>query len=235
MKLNKITLTFLFALMQHIVAFGVQQPEVIQQSIAELRNNPSKYEGKIVRITGWMDTDCRLVSRRLNIDDKNTRSILVMRPSNRNSAIYVQDNDLFEKFWKTCPRLIDPNPCKKEIEIEIEGIVEENKEIRKELYPDGTMLLGSMRVKLPEDFFKEDEALTQGWYPDGRLVIRLTRVIRIEEKYRTPPTGICTDELLSPEELLEKYRIVPELEFDLPRPELNLEIKPIDVIQPPRR
>jgi len=231
MKLSKITVIFFFTLMQLIVAYGLQQQEVIQLSITELRDNPSKYEGKIVRIIGWMDTDCRRVSRWVNSDAENARNILVMHPNSIKSDMLVQKNELFKEFWGTCPGWDNFNPCKKDIEVEIEGIVEENREIRKELYPDGTTLLGSIRVKIPEEFFEENKELPKEWYPDGMIVLRVTRVIRIEEKYRTPPMGICVEE--TPEEIYENYRIVPKFEIDIPKPELNLEIMPLDVNQYP--
>ena len=68
----------------------------------------------------------------------------------------------------------------------------------------------------------------------GRLMV--TRVMRIEKKYRTPPTGICVE--ISPEEIYEGiYENLRKLEIGLPvvpKPELNLEvIPPKGILVPP--
>jgi len=176
-KTNKIALVLVFTVMQFFVVFGFQQSEITRQNIAELRNNPLKYKGKIVRIIGWLGTNCYHGGRWVDSDDKNALGIVVRYPdSTTKSGLLVQRDDLFEKFWKTCPDWEWYNPCKKDIEVEIEGFVEENNEAPKEWY-------------------------TSGIRP-GVLIV--TRVIGIEEKYREQPPEFCLPEPPPLEEILKR-------------------------------
>ena len=136
-----------------------------------------KYEGKTVKITGWLSTDCQHGLRSIS-DDENELGIATIRPSSIESNISVQKDDLFEKFWVTCTEHISLwyNPCKKDIEVEIEGFIEENKEASKEWYSDGIR--------------------------PGVLIV--TRVLRIEEKYHEPPPEYCLPEPPPEEELLKR-------------------------------
>ena len=175
-KTNKVILISVFILMQITIALGFQPPEIIQPSIAEIRNDPLKYEGKIVRITGWIEMSCHYALGRWIENDKDGSSISVIHPDKIEHGVFVQKDNLFEKFWITRVDCALNNPCKKDIEVEVEGVVKHRATAtEKGFFPPFIVI---------ED--DEDGVMS------GGLVV--TRVIRIEEKYRTPPVGICAPE-----------------------------------------
>jgi len=206
-KTNNIIFFIVFMAMQLVVAFGFQQPEAIQPNVTEMRNNPLKYQDKLVRITGWLKTmyyiDIPIIGlekvfdRSIETDDDY---IMIVSPDMIEPNIFVFKDSLFENFWHTYENRVIYYTCKKDIEVELEGIVKENKEFLKE------------------------------WIPGDNIqgVFIVTRVIRIEEKYRKPPERACVPD--TPDEIFGSF---PPVQFDLPRPKLNIEITPPKVIQQP--
>jgi len=196
-------LMFVFITMSPIIVFSSQELETIQSSISEIENNPSNYEGKDVRVTGWLTTGCVHHGGMLVESDDGKSVIEIQRPDAVKHGVVIKKDDLFDAFWLICTDLDPYYPCKKETEVELEGRFME---------------------------------VTKKWYGETirlRMLV-VTRVIRIEGKYRTPPTGICVEE--TPEEIYENLR---KLEVDLPiepKPELNLEIvPPKEIPEPPKR
>jgi len=182
MKMNNsiIILAPVFILILLTVACSFQQSEVTKQDVAEMRNNPSKYEGKSVRIVGWLKRGCGFAG--LSWIENDHGYIFIMDPNWIESDVFVHDiqkDDLFEKFRNTCTDDATFIPCKKSIEIELEGFVKEIKEALEE---------------------RDQDAAIEG-------ILIVTRVIRIEEKYRKPHSEMCIEE--TSEEIPEKYRLVP--------------------------
>jgi len=166
MKISNIALTAVFMAMQLVVAFGFQQQETIQPNATEMRKSPLKYQGKPVRIAGWLESG-RIFGRLYWFAIENDDGYIeIESPDWIESDIFARKDDLFERLWEIYTD--SPNPCKKDVEVEVEGFVKEIKEVEKkrDLDPDVGI--------------------------QGTLVV--TRVIRIEEKYRKPPVGICAEE-----------------------------------------
>jgi len=197
MKLSKFTLASFFTLMQLIVAFGFQPSKVIQPSITELKNDPLKYEDMIVRVIGWLGVGGGPDAWSIENDEGNIRIISADRIK---SDLFVQKDSLYEKFWRTRPGYDIHNPCKTAVEVEVEGVVKKNKEV---LYLDGIVRIIDIPIIIEGEVWRPDDAIF------GVLVI--TRVIRIEEKYRTPPVGICAPE--------EPENVVPPTIPDWIKPE----------------
>jgi len=174
-------------------------PEIIRSTVPEIRNNPLKYDGKIVQITGWLDTSCGYHrGHGIRVDVDNDESVIkIDRPDMAELHAFVQNDSLFEKIWHICTNEFT---CHKDTEVEVEGVVIENKTIPKWFYSNGIR--------------------------PGVLIV--TRVIRIEEKYRKPPEGACIPD--TPEEIFGSF---PPVQFDLPKPKLNIEITPPKMIQQP--
>lgn len=215
MKKNNTIIVLVFFALQLVVAFGFQQPVIIQSNIAEMRSNPSNYQGELVRIVGWLKTNYYVEYPMIGVKrffagfiENNEGYIGIAPPDKIATDIFILKDGLFEKFWNIRKNYDIHNPCKKDIEVEVEGFIKENKEF------------------LEEWSFNRE---IQG-------VLLITRVIRIEEKYRTPPVGFCADKLRTPEEVLEELFSVPTPSLDHSQPELNLEIVPLNVNPtPPRR
>ena len=197
MRIISIILIPVFMSMFLAVAFGFQQPEVLQLNVTKMRNTPSEYEGKPVQITGFLYKGCGLINWSLIENDYGY--IQIIHPDWIESGMFtqnVQKDDLFKKLWDTCTADASFIPCKKNIEVEVEGFVKDIKEIVKERYPDATI--------------------------EGILVV--TRVIRVEEKYRKPHSEMCIEE--TSDEILEKYRLVPNPAV------VALSFQPPEIIQP---
>ena len=184
MKVNVITLIVVFSVMQLVIALDFPQSEIMQTSIVEINSTPLKFEGKVIRIIGWLNADCYHGLKYIEDGDE----ALSISSSNTEPSILVQKDDLYKELWMTCPDRNQHNPCRKDFEVELEGFLRDTKTLKE---------FSSLYVpvnRLP-----------------GRLIV--TRVIRIEEKYRTPPVGICVPE--------EPENVVPPTIPDWIKPERN--------------
>jgi hypothetical protein len=127
-----ITSIFSFMIISAIMAFCCQQQNVISARISEIKNNPLKYDGKVVRISGFMMSGHGGV---ILLSEDRKDGIRLRSPDVVHCPVPVQRDALFETFWTTYTEIHSDEPNWTDIKAEIEGFVrvlKENGKIAKE-------------------------------------------------------------------------------------------------------
>jgi hypothetical protein len=132
MKIYKIVSIPAFVIIAAFLAYGCQQQDIIRASVSEIKNNPLKYEGKIVRVVGYLESGHAGVG--LESEDRKDR-IRLRSPNVVDTPVPVQRDALFEQFWTINTEIHKNDPDWKDIEVEIDGFVrvlKENGKVAKE-------------------------------------------------------------------------------------------------------
>ncbi len=132
MKVNGFLLFLLLIVISSILAFACQQQDIVRTTVSEIKNSPFKYEGKIVRVIGYLESGHAGVG--LESEDHRDR-IRLRSPDVVECPVPVQRDALFEQFWTINTEIHKDDPDWKDIEVEIEGFVrllKENGKLAKE-------------------------------------------------------------------------------------------------------
>lgn len=109
-----------FVAISTIMAFGWQQQDVVIATIPEIRDNPLKYNQKVVRINGFLMSGHGGVI--LLSEDRDT-GIRLRSPNLVDCPVPVQRDALFDKLWTTYTEIHRNEPDWTDIKVEIEGLV----------------------------------------------------------------------------------------------------------------
>ncbi len=109
-----------------IIAFCIplwefaQEEETNISSIKAIREDPLKYEGKMVRLSGYVETS-HLVGFSLLSEDRK-EEIRLVSPDVIGFTFPVHRDKLYKKFWRIRTHL-DNNPDRVDIKVELDGFV----------------------------------------------------------------------------------------------------------------
>lgn len=108
-----------------IMALCSQQQDIIHTSISEIRSNPLKYDGKVVKLSGYMMSGHGGV---VLLSENREVGISVRSPDVVDCPVPIQRNALFDEFWTTYTEIHRYEPDWTDIKAEIEGFVRVLKE-----------------------------------------------------------------------------------------------------------
>jgi hypothetical protein len=121
-----------FMAISTFMAFCCQHQNVISASIPEITSNPLKYDGKVVRQSGFMVSGHGGV---ILLSEDRKDGIRLRSPDVVSCPVPVQRDTLFEEFWTTYTEIHRDEPDWTDIKTDIDGFVrvlKENGKVAKE-------------------------------------------------------------------------------------------------------
>ncbi len=119
MKIIQSALVALSLLSASVFAFS-QKQEAIPVNIRDIEGNPLKYDGKVVRVNGYV------ISNRsgIGLTGKNFSGLIRLRPPDEvGLPLPIQRDRMFKKFWKMVKSDIGPNT----VSVELDAIIRVSK------------------------------------------------------------------------------------------------------------
>jgi len=93
----KITVSLSLLPMLEMNAIAAKSPPIA--SISEIKNNPMKYDGKVIRVVGWLASGHVGISL---YEENKCNSIYIRHPNEivMPPSIHISGDNLFEAFWE---------------------------------------------------------------------------------------------------------------------------------------